>query len=189
MERTRNAFHTHAYSDADLQSLYLRNTLTPLARPRSPGSAAGSYPCSCSSGSLSELEFNSDESENQTRWDWERAGGNEEYRNIVHDFDSVQSPPTYSLPECPGPALLPEPAIYRAICEYDAENEQELSFLEGEELEVTRRAENGWWFGRIGKEKGWVPSNYLRAVSSSHVIFVPLQSLRPFGNCAQLPLE
>lgn len=36
-----------------------------------------------------------------------------------------------------------------------------LDFDSGEAIEVMEKSPNGWWFGKIGKHEGWIPSSYI----------------------------
>ena len=67
---------------------------------------------------------------------------------------------TSSKPPRPKPAAVKK-AGNRASATYRGE-EGEVSFKEGESLEVVERADTGWWFVRTesGKE-GWAPSTYI----------------------------
>lgn len=68
------------------------------------------------------------------------------------------------------------PQTYFAIANYEADGDLEVSFHEGEEVKVIRKAHNGWWLVKVGEEKGWAPSNHLelgpsnfpKIVSSEH---------------------
>jgi len=40
--------------------------------------------------------------------------------------------------------------------------EGKLTFSKGQELEVIEKSPNGWWFVRVGKEEGWVPSTIVQ---------------------------
>ena len=51
---------------------------------------------------------------------------------------------------------------YFAIASYEADQDLEVSLFEGEEVKVLRRASNGWWLVKVGDERGWAPSNYLK---------------------------
>ena len=40
--------------------------------------------------------------------------------------------------------------------------EGKLTFSKGQVLEVIEKSPNGWWFVKVGKEEGWVPSNIVQ---------------------------
>ena len=44
------------------------------------------------------------------------------------------------------------------------EGDGEVTFREGDEVEVIQRSENGWWLVRTSEELGWGPSNYLQSL-------------------------
>ena len=49
----------------------------------------------------------------------------------------------------------------RALYDYDATNETELSFKENDILSITEQDESGWWFAEIGGRGGFIPRNYV----------------------------
>ena len=56
--------------------------------------------------------------------------------------------------------------FYRAMYPYESAEDGEVAFREGDEVEVIRRSENGWWLVRTSEELGWGPSNFLQSLSS-----------------------
>ena len=48
---------------------------------------------------------------------------------------------------------------------YISQEDGEVSFMEGDEVELIQRGENGWWLVRTSEELGWGPSNYLQALA------------------------
>ena len=60
-----------------------------------------------------------------------------------------------------------------AVYDYDAQNTDELSFGEGDELTVLRKGddfEREWWWSRLNDQEGYVPRNLL-GVSSKFTFF------------------
>ena len=57
------------------------------------------------------------------------------------------------------------PRFYRAIYTYNSQEDGEVAFREGDEVEVIRRSENGWWLVRTSEELGWGPSNFLQSLA------------------------
>ena len=55
---------------------------------------------------------------------------------------------------------------YRAMYRYDSQGDGEVTFREGDEVEVIRRSENGWWLVRTSEKVGWGPSNFLQSLAS-----------------------
>jgi hypothetical protein len=53
----------------------------------------------------------------------------------------------------------PPPVIAVAVCTFEGSEESDLSFEEGDEIEVVERHPSGWWSGRIGERLGLFPSN------------------------------
>lgn len=44
--------------------------------------------------------------------------------------------------------------------EYQATNETELSFKEGDTLDIKLKDDSGWWFAALGGKCGYVPATY-----------------------------
>ena len=57
------------------------------------------------------------------------------------------------------------PRFYKAMYSYNSEDDGEVAFREGDEVEVIRRSENGWWLVRTSEELGWGPSNFLQSLA------------------------
>ena len=57
------------------------------------------------------------------------------------------------------------PRFYRAIYTYNSQDDGEVAFREGDEVEVIQRSENGWWLVRTSEELGWGPSNFLQSLA------------------------
>eukprot|EP01094_Clydonella_sp_ATCC50884_P012269 TRINITY_DN2226_c0_g1_i1.p1 TRINITY_DN2226_c0_g1~~TRINITY_DN2226_c0_g1_i1.p1 ORF type:complete len:512 (-),score=199.42 TRINITY_DN2226_c0_g1_i1:156-1691(-) len=86
-----------------------------------------------------------------------------------------------AYPDEPPPAYEPEPAYEEgeaayegeytdqfweasALYDYEATNDTELSFNEGDVLVITERDESGWWFAELRGEAGFVPENYVSII-------------------------
>lgn len=57
-----------------------------------------------------------------------------------------------------------------ALWDYEAQNNDELSFHEGDAITILRRKdenETEWWWARLGDREGYVPKNLL-GVSTQH---------------------
>ena len=152
-----------SYTDVNFDRLRFRNyrarTMSPVPRPNAFQLVDSPTPSSNKSGSLSEIEFYSDDNseDHVPRYRGQEHLTFESCSTMEHAWETYTVPPTCSLPEFP--------EIYQAISDYEADNSQELSFLEGELLQITKRAENGWWFAINGRRNGWVPSNFLQKVT------------------------
>jgi len=48
---------------------------------------------------------------------------------------------------------------------YNSQDDGEVAFREGDEVEVIQRSENGWWLVRTSEELGWGPSNFLQSLA------------------------
>ncbi len=58
----------------------------------------------------------------------------------------------------------PVVAKARALYDYDATCDTELSFKEGDILNITEKDESGWWFAELGGKSGFVPQNYISSI-------------------------
>jgi myosin-1 len=56
------------------------------------------------------------------------------------------------------PKALPQ---CKALYDYDASDTDELTFREGDIIELVRKDPSGWWTGKIGRKEGLFPSNYV----------------------------
>ncbi|KAI6202474.1 hypothetical protein M3Y96_00952800 [Aphelenchoides besseyi] len=61
----------------------------------------------------------------------------------------------------PKPMVKPRGPTVRAMFAYDAQDTDELSFQEGQIIELVKKDESGWWQGRIGPKSGLFPANYV----------------------------
>jgi hypothetical protein len=52
----------------------------------------------------------------------------------------------------------------RGLYDFDAENESELSFREGDFLWIHYRQFPGWFLGEMGGRSGLVPENYVQLI-------------------------
>jgi myosin-1 len=64
----------------------------------------------------------------------------------------IQPKPPQNLPRC------------RAIYTYEAQDTDELSFNEGDIIEIIREDPSGWWQGQLRKRSGSFPSNYVMKI-------------------------
>lgn len=55
-------------------------------------------------------------------------------------------------------------AMVRAIYTYEAQDTDELSFNENEQIELIREDGSGWWVGRIRGKQGIFPNNYVEKI-------------------------
>jgi len=49
----------------------------------------------------------------------------------------------------------------KALYDYDATNDNELSFSEGDVLIITEQDDSGWWFAEKNGRTGFIPNNYV----------------------------
>lgn len=58
---------------------------------------------------------------------------------------------------------------YRALADYQAAGQGEVSLHQGDVVDVTEKNDTGWWFVKIGEREGWAPSSYLDSLSQATV--------------------
>ncbi|ANZ75183.1 BA75_02214T0 [Komagataella pastoris] len=74
--------------------------------------------------------------------------------------------PSAKKPVPPPPAprsQSPKRKIVVAEYDYDAAEDNELTFKEGDKIEVLDQPDDDWWLGQVGGQKGLFPSNYVSA--------------------------
>ncbi|KAK3734363.1 hypothetical protein QZH41_016666 [Actinostola sp. cb2023] len=57
--------------------------------------------------------------------------------------------------------------LVKATFPFQGTDDDEICFVKGDILEVTKVVDGGWWEGTINGKYGWFPSNYVKEVSSS----------------------
>lgn len=74
---------------------------------------------------------------------------------------SVFSAAAVGAPPPPGRAAAAETAT--ALYNYDGADENDLTFIKGDTIEITEKIDEGWWRGKIGDgPEGLFPSNYVK---------------------------
>ncbi|GCB72200.1 hypothetical protein scyTo_0001866 [Scyliorhinus torazame] len=70
---------------------------------------------------------------------------------------------------------------YRALYSFEARNNDELSFLAEDLIEVdeTTEGESGWLYGTIRGKSGWFPMNYAEKMTESETPLTPKRALLP----------
>uniref|UniRef100_UPI00358E6BE3 neutrophil cytosolic factor 1-like isoform X2 n=1 Tax=Myxine glutinosa TaxID=7769 RepID=UPI00358E6BE3 len=63
--------------------------------------------------------------------------------------------------EISAPIILP---TYRARASYPRKNKMELSFQQGDLLEVVSKSSSGWWLCLLPPQRGWAPASLLELV-------------------------
>ncbi|XP_032227901.2 SH3 and PX domain-containing protein 2B [Nematostella vectensis] len=56
----------------------------------------------------------------------------------------------------------PAKHVYVALASYHDEDDDAISFDEGDEMEVVQQDDSGWWLVKIADKSGWAPSNFLK---------------------------
>ncbi|TKR94098.1 hypothetical protein L596_008431 [Steinernema carpocapsae] len=69
------------------------------------------------------------------------------------------APPRAAKPKPPvKPRLLP---LVQALYPYEAQDTDELSFSQGQKIELINKDASGWWQGKLGGKTGLFPANYV----------------------------
>ncbi|KAJ1505982.1 Rho GTPase activating protein 10 [Coelomomyces lativittatus] len=87
----------------------------------------------------------------------------------VKDFAYTSSNPLYfgiNPTNSPVSPVTPErenpfPCKARALYDFEAEDSSELSFKEGDLIDVFETKATGWLLGTLGKKKGLIPETYV----------------------------
>ncbi|XP_077988866.1 osteoclast-stimulating factor 1-like [Glandiceps talaboti] len=87
------------------------------------------------------------------------------------------SRPTVAPPKPPKPGLV---KVFRAVYKYEAQQDDELSFDEGDVLYILDMKNADWWKARCGGKGGLIPSNYVE--ESMESIDNPLHEAAKRGN-------
>jgi uncharacterized protein YgiM (DUF1202 family) len=57
---------------------------------------------------------------------------------------------------------------YKAIDDFEAEEDSQVSFKEGDIITVVDKEEDGWWFVCVNGREGWAPFSYLEPVNADN---------------------
>ncbi|VDM95930.1 unnamed protein product [Thelazia callipaeda] len=90
------------------------------------------------------------------------------------------------MSETKSPKLAPKPGrvvVYRALCDYMARNERELSVTEGDLLYISDNSRDiQWWSAKCGGRSGLIPQKYVLSVMMAEYIEYPLHDAAKRGN-------
>jgi hypothetical protein len=78
----------------------------------------------------------------------------------------VGKPPAPAMVKKAPPAQRPRVQA-KALYDFDAENQDELSFREGDMLNIMEQADPNWWEAELNGRRGKVPTNYLEVMKSA----------------------
>lgn len=94
-------------------------------------------------------------------WWYGQSKGKKGYfpSNFVQDGDAA---PAKSEPEQGSRENGASGTKCTATFDYDAVDENELSFKEGDVIDLISQAPDGWWFGSLRGRQGLFPSNYVQ---------------------------
>eukprot|EP00927_Polykrikos_kofoidii_P048992 TRINITY_DN43144_c0_g1_i1.p1 TRINITY_DN43144_c0_g1~~TRINITY_DN43144_c0_g1_i1.p1 ORF type:complete len:292 (-),score=49.89 TRINITY_DN43144_c0_g1_i1:145-1020(-) len=60
--------------------------------------------------------------------------------------------------------------VARALFDFKAEDETELSFKRGDMIKVSQSSDEHWWTGKTNEKEGMFPSNYVQIIQHDEVI-------------------
>lgn len=62
--------------------------------------------------------------------------------------------------------LAPLQKRYRAVYDYTAADDDEVSFMDGDEIVDVEQIDEGWMYGRVARtgQQGMLPANYVEAI-------------------------
>lgn len=83
-------------------------------------------------------------------------------RNSTHRRKAP--PPPQARSAKPKPAPKPRVPMCKTLYSYDPQEADELTFAEGEMIEIVNEDPSGWWTGRLRGKEGLFPSNYVEKV-------------------------
>ncbi|KAK0425813.1 hypothetical protein QR680_009401 [Steinernema hermaphroditum] len=80
--------------------------------------------------------------------------------NVVQPINGGNAPPPRAPKPKPPvkPRLLP---LVEALYPYEAQDTDELSFQQGQKIELINKDPSGWWQGKVGAKQGLFPANYV----------------------------
>jgi len=63
--------------------------------------------------------------------------------------------------------VFQEGAVYVAMYEYDAQDSDEVSFVEGDKIIHEETVDDGWMYGRVERTgaEGMLPANYVQLLT------------------------
>lgn len=70
-------------------------------------------------------------------------------------------PPAPPAAVAHAPPPPPSKPMFKAIYNFESEDNGEVSFVKDDLMEILEKDENGWWLAKKDGKEGWVPSNYL----------------------------
>lgn len=87
-------------------------------------------------------------------------------------------PPTAALPSAVEPSPPTSPVLQpshqaRALYDYDAREDNEISFKVGDIINVLQSNDSGWWIGEIRGQTGMFPTPYVRLLSDEIPVDTP----------------
>ena len=85
--------------------------------------------------------------------------------NFVSEDLDAKANSNDSLPAPSNPEQSSSAVKCVASYDYDAADENELSFREGDVIELISQAPDGWWYGSLSGKQGLFPSNYVKLLS------------------------
>lgn len=63
---------------------------------------------------------------------------------------------------CQAYGLGPMAIFAEALWDHVTMDETELAFQAGDVIEVTDTTDKNWWWGYLGEDEGWIPTQFIR---------------------------
>lgn len=96
--------------------------------------------------------------------------GGEAVNRLQSNASQASYQPPASYDPTPEPVAAPTSTKsgkrYRAVYDYTAADDDEVSFMDGDEIEDVERIDEGWMYGRVARtgQQGMLPANYVEAI-------------------------
>lgn len=85
--------------------------------------------------------------------------------------------------------ILKKPVFVRALYDYVSDDDNILSFRQGDTIQVFSQLDSGWWSGFVNATSGWLPSNYCEAIREPEQMLYDDSENRERTESAELSAE
>ena len=91
------------------------------------------------------------------------SGQGTEHATTSHRVNVQQGQSPANPPQDPKQSYIPQGPIFVAIRDYDQKTSEDLSFREGERLEILSSMDGDWWLARSLDtfKEGYIPNNHV----------------------------
>ncbi len=84
----------------------------------------------------------------------------QQVQQMQHPFAQQQQPPQQAAAR----PQVPQAPRVRAIYPYTAQTSEELTIVQGAEIELIQKDDEHWWYGMCNGTKGFFPANYVQPI-------------------------